>query len=456
MTQSQQRTILTATVAAAFLSAFMGSSLNIALPAISAEFAMDAILLSWTPTAFTLAAAMLLVPLGRLADIHGRKRVFILGLLVSAAAYVLAMLVRTGEALIAVRVVQGSGAAMLFATSTAILTSSFAPGERGRVLGINVAAVYTGLSAGPFLGGVLTQNFGWRSIFLAGTILAAVAAVLAFRIEGEWAEARGEPFDLAGSLIYAVAVAAAMYGLSRLPGFDGGALMLAGAVGLAGFVGWEQRAANPLLNVSLFRYNRVFAMSNLAALINYSATTAVGFLLSLYLQYVRALTPQMAGLVLVAQPIMQAIFSPAAGRLSDRIESRIVASAGMALTSVGLLLLVFLGPFSPLWYVMGSLMLLGLGFALFSSPNTNAVMSSVERRDYGVASATVGTMRLTGQMLSLGTAMLLFALFIGPVQITPEVYPDFLKAMRTAFILFSALCFAGIFASLARGNVRHG
>jgi MFS family permease len=417
---------------------------------------MDAILLSWTPTAFTLAAAMLLVPLGRLADIHGRKRVFILGLLVSAAAYVLAMLVRTGEALIAVRVVQGSGAAMLFATSTAILTSSFAPGERGRVLGINVAAVYTGLSAGPFLGGVLTQNFGWRSIFLAGTILAAVAAVLAFRIEGEWAEARGEPFDLAGSLIYAVAVAAAMYGLSRLPGFDGGALMLAGAVGLAGFVGWEQRAANPLLNVSLFRYNRVFAMSNLAALINYSATTAVGFLLSLYLQYVRALTPQMAGLVLVAQPIMQAIFSPAAGRLSDRIESRIVASAGMALTSVGLLLLVFLGPFSPLWYVMGSLMLLGLGFALFSSPNTNAVMSSVERRDYGVASATVGTMRLTGQMLSLGTAMLLFALFIGPVQITPEVYPDFLKAMRTAFILFSALCFAGIFASLARGNVRHG
>jgi MFS family permease len=164
----------------------------------------------------------------------------------------------------------------------------------------------------------------------------------------------------------------------------------------------------------------------------------------------------MAGLVLVAQPIMQAIFSPAAGRLSDRIESRIVASAGMALTSVGLLLLVFLGPFSPLWYVIGSLMLLGLGFALFSSPNTNAVMSSVERRDYGVASATVGTMRLTGQMLSLGTAMLLFAIFIGPVQITPEVYPDFLKAMRTAFILFSALCFAGIFASLARGNVRHG
>jgi MFS family permease len=455
MTQSQQRTILTATVAAAFLSAFMGSSLNIALPAIGAEFRMNAILLSWIPTSFTLAAAMLLVPLGRLADIHGRKRVFILGLLVSAVAYVLAMLVRTGEALIAVRVIQGSGAAMLFATSTAILTSSFAPGERGRVLGINVAAVYTGLSVGPFLGGVLTQNFGWRSIFLLGTVLAGVAAALAFRIEGEWAEAKGEPFDLIGAVIYGAAVATTMYGLSRLPGLDGGALMLAGAVGLAGFIAWEQRAANPLMNVSLFRRNRVFAMSNLAALINYSATTAVGFLLSLYLQYIRGLPPQMAGLVLVAQPIMQAIFSPAAGRLSDRIESRIVASAGMALTATGLLLLVFLGPASPYWYVIGSLILLGLGFALFSSPNTNAVMSSVERRDYGIASATLGTMRLTGQMLSLGTAMLLFAIFIGPVQITPEVYPDFLAAMRVAFILFSGLCFAGIFASLARGNM-HG
>jgi len=456
MTQSQQRSILTATVVAAFLSAFMGSSLNIALPTIGAEFRMNAVLLSWVPTAFTLAAAMLLVPLGRLADIHGRKRFFILGLLVSAVSYILAMVVQSGEALLAVRVVQGSGAAMLFATSTAILTSSFAPGERGRVLGINTAAVYTGLSAGPFLGGLLTQNLGWRSIFLVGTVLAVGAGVLAWRIPAEWAEAKGEPFDLIGSLVYGASVAAAMYGLSRLPGRDGGALMLAGAAGLVAFVIWEQRVANPVLNVELFRHNRVFTLSNLAALINYSATTAVGFLLSLYLQYIRGLPPQTAGLVLVAQPVMQAVFSPAAGRLSDRVESRIVASVGMAITATGLTTLIFLGPNTPLVHVIGSLVLLGFGFALFSSPNTNAVMSSVERRYYGVASATLGTMRLTGQMLSLGTTMLLFAIFIGRVQITPEVYPQFLAAMRTAFTLFSALCFAGIFASLARGNMRGG
>ena len=454
MNKTTQRSVLLATTVASFLTAFMGSSLNIALPTIGKEFAMDAILLSWVPLAFTLAAAMLLVPVGRIADICGRRRIFVYGLAASMVSYLLALVAPSGPALIVVRVLQGIGAALMFATSTAILTSSFSPGERGRVLGINVAAVYTGLSVGPFLGGLLTQNLGWRSIFLFSSVLALVAAVLAWRIQGEWAEAKGERFDLVGSAVYGFTIVAAMYGLSRLPGWDGVGLLLIGLVSGFAFNAWEKRVENPILNLGLFRRNRVFAFSNLAALINYSATAAVGFLLSLYLQYIKGLGPQSAGLVLVAQPIMQAIFSPMAGRLSDRIESRIVASSGMALTALGLGLLIFLGPATPFPYIIASLMLLGLGFALFSSPNTNAVMSSVEKKLYGVASATLGTMRLTGQMLSLGIAMLLFALFIGRVQIAPQYYPAFLTSMRTAFTIFAALCFGGIFTSLARGNMR--
>lgn len=454
MNKTTQRSVLLATTVASFLTAFMGSSLNIALPTIGKEFAMDAILLSWVPLAFTLAAAMLLVPVGRIADICGRRRIFVYGLAASMVSYLLALVAPSGPALIVVRVLQGIGAALMFATSTAILTSSFSPGERGRVLGINVAAVYTGLSVGPFLGGLLTQNLGWRSIFLFSSVLALVAAVLAWRIQGEWAEAKGERFDLVGSAVYGFTIVAAMYGLSRLPGWDGVGLLLIGLVSGFAFNAWEKRVENPILNLGLFRSNRVFAFSNLAALINYSATAAVGFLLSLYLQYIKGLGPQSAGLVLVAQPIMQAIFSPMAGRLSDRIESRIVASSGMALTALGLGLLIFLGPATPFPYIIASLMLLGLGFALFSSPNTNAVMSSVEKKLYGVASATLGTMRLTGQMLSLGIAMLLFALFIGRVQIAPQYYPAFLTSMRTAFTIFAALCFGGIFTSLARGNMR--
>jgi MFS family permease len=172
------------------------------------------------------------------------------------------------------------------------------------------------------------------------------------------------------------------------------------------------------------------------------------------LQYVKGFTPEHAGLILIAQPVMMAIFSPIAGSLSDRIEPRIVASLGMTLTTIGLLMLVFVSGDVSLSFILASLIVLGLGFGFFSSPNTNAVMSSVDRKFYGVASGMLGTMRLTGQAFSLGMAMLLFALYIGRVQITPEYYPFFLKSMRTAFIVMGALCFVGIFASIARGKMR--
>ncbi|MGB2958649.1 MAG: MFS transporter, partial [Bacteroidota bacterium] len=244
------------------------------------------------------------------------------------------------------------------------------------------------------------------------------------------------------------------YGFSQLPHALGAILLAAGLLGMVLFVRWELKAESPLVNMDLFRYNRTFALSNLAALINYSATFAVGFLLSLYLQYIRGFTPQQAGLVLVAQAAVMALGSPFAGKLSDRIEPRIVASAGMGFIVVGLVFLTFLSETTPLWMIVLALVLLGIGFALFSSPNTNAVMSSVERNSYGVAAGTVATMRMTGQMFSLGIVMLIFALAMGRVQILPEYYDQFLTSVRIAFGIFAALCSGGVFASLARGKVR--
>ena len=231
-------------------------------------------------------------------------------------------------------------------------------------------------------------------------------------------------------------------------------MILAGVLGLGLFVWWEVRVAHPVLNMDLFRNSAALTFSSLAALIHYSATSAVTFLLSLYLQHIKALSPQNAGLVLVAQPAVMAILSPFAGRLSDRIASRVLASAGMAVTVVGLLLLISLSGQTTVGFVVFSLMLLGFGFALFSSPNMNAIMSSVENRYYGIASAMVGTMRLIGQMLSMAIATLIFVIYIGKVQITPEHYPAFLASLKTAFIIFAVLCCGGIFASLARGKAR--
>ncbi len=217
---------------------------------------------------------------------------------------------------------------------------------------------------------------------------------------------------------------------------------------------WELRQSSPVLNMRLFRGNRAFTLSNLAALVNYSATFGVGFLLSLYLQYIKVMTSQEAGLVLVAQPVMMALFSPLAGRLSDRVEPRIVASAGMGLTVIGLGTLTQLSEGTPVSLIVISLLLLGFGFALFSSPNTNAVMSSVERRHYGVASGVLGTMRLVGQVSSMGIVTLVFALVIGQAQITPERFPQFLQSVRVDFAILTTLSFLAIFASLARGKVR--
>jgi len=451
---SKEVVLLVATMAS-FIFPFMGSSVNIALPSIGRELSLDAVTLGWIATAFILASATLLVPFGRIADIYGRKKVFTYGVIVFTVSSFLSGLAGSAAMLISFRVIQGIGGAMIVGTGVAMLTSVFPADERGKALGINVAATYAGLSLGPVLGGVLTQHLGWRSIFFMTVPLGlAVLGVILWKVKGDWAEAKGEKFDLAGSIIYSLALVVLVYGFTMLPSMLVVWLIVAGVIGLSAFVRWEMKTRSPVLDINLFRNNRVFAFSNLAALINYSATFAVVFFISLYLQYIKGFSPQSAGLILVAMPAVQAILSPLAGRLSDRIEPRVIASTGMALTTAGLVLLISLNAETSLEFIIGALILIGFGFALFSSPNTNAVMSSAPKTAYGVASATVATMRQVGMVLSMGVAMLMFALYIGRVEITPEHYPLFLESMKTSFIIFAVLCFGGIFASVARGKIR--
>jgi EmrB/QacA subfamily drug resistance transporter len=445
--------LLTATLAS-FLTPFMSSAINLALPVIGEEFSLDAIALGWIATAFLLAAAMIIMPAGKLADIVGRKKLYSFGLGSYGAASLLCALAPSGVLLILFRVLQGFGAGLMYSTSLAILSSVFPPEKRGMALGIVAGATYLGLSVGPFVGGLLTHYLGWRSIFWTNAPMALAAlSLVVLGLKGEWAEARGESFDLAGSIVLAAALPLMIYGASRLPARPGILLFLSGLAGITAFFLLEARIRSPIFPVPLLGANRTFAFSSLAALINYSSTFAVTFLLSLYLQYIKSLAPQQAGAVLVAQPVMMALFSPLAGRLSDHIEVRVLASAGMALVTVGLAMLSFLGRQSRLWYIVASLIVLGCGYALFSSPNMNAIMSSVDKKLYGVASATVGTVRLMGQMLSMTIAVLIFSILIGQSQITPAVYAQFLNSLHAAFGVFALLCFGGIFASLVRGTL---
>ena len=444
-------------VVTSLVNPFLGASINIALPSIGSEFSMNAVSLSWVSMAFLLTSAVFLVPLGKLADIRGRKSVFIWGNLLIAATSLAAPFSLSGDMLIIVRAIQGIGSAMVFGTGMAIITSVYPPGERGKAIGLSVTAVYVGLSLAPFLGGILTEYLGWRSIFyLVIPFELGIAVSTWLLIRGEWADAAGERLDLTGSLLYVISMSALMYGLSRIPELFAVLMVTAGGLGLVMFGLWELRVTFPVFQLSLFTGNRLFAFSNLAALINYATTFAITFLLSLFLQVVMGLSPRDAGIILVTQPVVMALVASVSGRLSDRVDPQILASAGMAVIVGGLVMLTFLDSGTRTGFLLVSLVVVGLGFGLFSSPNTNAIMSSVERTRLGIASAMVGTMRLTGQMISMGIATLILQLNLGERELIPEVAPQFLTAMRTTFLIFAVLCFLGVFASLARGGKKQG
>lgn len=448
-----KRSVLLVATFAAFLTPFLGSAVNLALPSIGKDLGASAIGLGWVISSFILSSAMFLLPFGRLADIIGRKKVFLLGLILFTLSTFLIIFSHSITSLIILRILQGLASAMIFGTSLAIITSVFQPGERGKAMGINITAVYLGLSVGPVIGGLLTQYFGWRSIFVFLIPFGIISIILTqTRIKTEWAEASGEKFDWTGSIVYGLALAFFMYGFSKLPSTAGWICLSSGVVLAALFLSIENRTNTPVFDIRLILQNRVFAFSGLAALINYSATSAIGFFISLYLQYLKGLDARAAGLIMISQPIAMTILSPVAGRLSDRKNPGVIASAGMGLTAVGLILFCFITPSTPDYFIVLLLLLMGVGFGLFSSPNSNAIMSSVERRHLGVASGVVGTMRMIGQMMSMGIAMMLISLYIGKETINPETYPGLIAGMRTGFLIFSGLSFLGIFASLARNS----
>lgn len=438
-------------VLAGFITPFDLSAVNIALPSIGAEYDMDAVTMGWVATAYLLASAVFLLPFGRIADIYGRKKIFFAGLSLFTLISFLMIFSPSSTVIILLRIVQGAGASLIFGTAVAILTSVTPLPHRGTALGIYTTAVYTGLSCGPFIGGYLTATFGWRSIFLLNVPLGifTLALILLF-LDGEWADAQGETFDLGGSIQYGLTLICVMLGFTLLPGTEGLVLLAAGILMMVVFIGRERRIQYPLLDLGLWIQNRAFAFSNIAAFINYSATFSVTFFLSLYLQYIRGFDPWTAGAVMVVQPVAQAVVSPLAGRLSDRYPPGRIASAGMAMTAAGLGFLVVVDGTTSLYFIAADLILIGLGLGIFSSPNTNAIMSSVPKRLYGIAAGTLSTMRITGQVMSMGIAMMIIALFIGRIPITAALHDELLTSMQAAFAFFALLSLAGIFFSLVR------
>lgn len=454
MNSSQlKRSVLFIAAFSAFITPFMGAAINLALPSIGVDLDANAIQLNWVISAYLLTTAVFILPFGRLGDIVGRKKIFLLGLLLFTLTTSAIVFTKSINSFLVFRSLQGLSSAMIFGTSMAIITSVFPPGERGRAMGINITAVYVGLSSGPFLGGLLTEYFGWRAIFGALAPIGAIATILTYtKIKTEWADAKEDKLDIPGSFLIGIGLVLTILGFSKLPANYAYALITLGALFIISFILYEKRATYPLLDINLLVSNRTFSMSNMAAMIHYAATSAIGFFLSLYLQYLKGFDAKTAGLILMTQPVMMAIFSIPAGKLSDRINPGYIASAGIGMTTIGIFALTFIGEKTSIVYIISILLFNGIGYALFSSPNSNAIMSSVEKKHLGVASGMLGMMRMIGQTFSLGLAMMLIALFIGQQKIAPDNYPELLRTIKTGLIIFSALCVPAIFASLARNK----
>ena len=433
---------------------FMGSSVNLCLPQIAEDYGMNSILQSWVITIYLIASAIFQIPFARLADIIGRKRIFIYGILLLTLASVACALPFGGIYLIACRGIQGVGGAMAFSTGMAILTSVFEPSERGKAMGIYVAVIYFSLALGPSLGGFLTHALGWQSIFYITAFLSFVGCIAAyFVIQKQLPDAQGESFDSLGALFYGCALVMLIYGFTILPSLTGFALIAGGIVLFAYFIRYEQRIEYPVFNARLFYTNRMFALSSVAALLNYAVSMPVGFFMSLYLQIVKGMEVQAAGFVLITQALVQALLSPLAGKLSDRIPPYILASTGMGLIAVALLATgLWVNPDTSILTIVIIFVVLGIGFAAFSSPNTNAIMSSVEKKDYSTASATTGTMRLTGQAFGMGISTMIISIYVGAQSIDASTAKEFMMAMRITFLSFSVLSVGGIYASMARNR----
>ncbi|PXV68800.1 EmrB/QacA subfamily drug resistance transporter [Dysgonomonas alginatilytica] len=427
---------------------FMGSALNLALPYINDDFSIKASLSGWIPTSYMLSTAIFQIPCAKLADMIGRRTVFIWGLILFILFSVLSGLAFSVESLIIYRFLSGIGSAMIFGTSAAILMSAIPLEKRGQALGINAATVYFSLAAGPFLGGILTQYWGWQSIFYVSSFIAFLVLIGAFfAIKEDWKEDKKQKFDTMGSILYALGLSAVIYGFASLPHASGFILLVVGILIMLFFAAYEKKQINPVFNIRVFLENKVFKYSSISALINYSATFAISFMLSLYLQYVRGLSPQDAGLILIVQSLMMAVFSYTSGKLSDKMSPSFLATLGMFVISVGLIGLCFIGETTSFYFIIGLLVLIGFGFGIFSSPNMNILMSSVDKQYYGFASATSGTMRLVGQSLSMGIAMMAISVQIGNIKFSSDVHTELMYSMRITFIICSVLCLFGVYAS---------
>ena len=437
-----------------FLTPLSLSAILVAIPAIARDLHADAVYVGWIPATFLLSNLVTLLPAGRLADIYGRKRIYLLGTIVFLIGSVLAALSPNIQTLLVFRAVQGIGTALFFSTGMAIITSVFHNEGRGAALGWVVAAVYTGLTCGPFLGGWLTDVFGWRSVFLFQAPLALIGILLLLtKMKGEWRSNDAQKLDVVGAVLLAIWLIALFIGVSTLPDWKAFVALFITAAFLYLFLRHTRRSPNPIIKLKVMWENRIFSHAMLASLSMYGGQYGLIFIIGLYLQYNKGLSPTEAGKMIMLQAVIMAILAPMSGRLSDNYKPWLLAAAGCCSASIGIALLLFVKVNDSLWLMGAALLFLGVGFGLFSTPNYSAALGAVSKERLGMASALLTMARLMGQMLGTAIVTLLMSLFIGASKITPDQYDSLLVVFLSTTLVSLLFSVSGIYFCLINRNV---
>lgn len=452
LSKSKKSTAVLIGTSTAFITSFSGSALNLSIPDMGTYFNMGAASVGWLITAYSLIIAAFSVPFGKLADSTGRHRILIMGIIAFGAASLAAVFSANAAVILFIRVIQALGAAMIFATNMPIAISAFGGSERGKAIGMVTSGTYSGLALGPVLGGILNTYFGWKSIFVFGFLVSVFALVITIKgLDKEELEPQSAKQDIGGNILYILMISSIIYGLTALNSMSlGWLLIVAGVVFGILFTITELKAENPVIDVRIFASDITYTLSNVTALFNYSATFALGYLVSIYLQVVMGFSSQTAGFILISQPFFMAVLSPKMGKISDRVAPYKLASAGMGLCALSLLFFAFISANTPAWMVIDALSVAGIGIALFSSPNTNVIMSCVPPAKFGVANSILTTMRTTGQSTGMAIITLVVSGTVGNTSLYAIESGELINTMHIAFIIFTLLCAAGIFMSLQR------
>ena len=431
-----------------FFTVFAVNAVNVVIPSIAAEFGMNNIVQNWVTIIFLLVVAVLSVPAGQISGKYGLKKVTIISCVLFLIISIVNVLVTSTELFLVCRLVLGIALAFINVTSMAMIVSAFKPEERGAALGINITAVYIGLSLSPVLGGILNYNLGWRSVVLfCVPFLFVILALLLIRVKEEWITFEGIPIDIKGSVVYGIGMVLFIYGFTILNEALGVILTILGIIFLVMFGLIELRQSHPVFDIRFFK-NRRFLSANFASLSAYLATYAVTIILNYHLQYIMGFDSQFTGIILLIAPICQVVLAPIAGRLSDRYVPQIMAAIGMGLGTVSLILFSTLGSETSLEFLIVAMVIYGIAFGLFSPPNTNVIMGSVPPKDTSMASAAVATMCTVGQAMSMGILTLVFAFVMGNVPIVEKYYPLLTQSCQITCLICVVLCIASVFASL--------